>query len=165
MNRYLGFRHCLNLQLAILLAVFSSSVPAQSSSPDDDRAIRQVLARFYDGWNTHDVEKMVSVYAEDVDHINVFAEWHKGKESIGQDLRLLHNGQKKRLDGTIAPAGTKSYTIEKIRFIKPDVAVVQVRSISMVGNLGTYVMTKRENGTWFVVSFTNVNYELPKTSR
>ena len=165
MNRHLRYRHCLNLQLAILILLFGSGVQAQAPYPDEDRAIRQVLARFYDGWNTHDVEKMVSVYAEDVDHINVFAEWHKGKESIGQDLRLLHNGQKKRLDGSIAPAGTKAYTIEKIRFIKPDVAVVQVRSISMVGNLGTYVMTKKENGAWLVVSFTNVNYELPKTPR
>ena len=165
MSRQLGCRKCPKPRLAILFLLISSGVQAQSPYPEEDRAIRQVLARFYDGWNTHDVGKMVSVYAEDVDHINVFAEWHKGKESIGQDLRLLHNGQKKRLDGSIAPAGTKAYSIEKIRFIKPDVAVVQVRSISMVGNLGTYVMTKREDGTWLVVSFTNVGYELPKTSR
>ena len=49
--------------------------------------------------------------------------------------------------------------IEKIRFIRPDVAVVHVRSLSTVGNLGTYVMTK-DTGQWLVVSFTNVEYEL-----
>ena len=161
MNGHFGCRNCTNPLFAILLLFFGSGAQAQSPYPEEDRAIRQVLARFYDGWNTHDVGKMLSVYADDVDHINVFAEWHKGKASIGQDLRLLHNGQKRRVDGSIAPAGTKTYTVEKIRFVKPDVAVVQVRSISMVGNLGTYVMTK-ENGTWLVVSFTNVNYELPK---
>jgi uncharacterized protein (TIGR02246 family) len=53
----------------------------QSANPQEE--IRDVLARFYEGWNTHDVEKMVSVYADDIDHINVFAEWHKRKSAIG----------------------------------------------------------------------------------
>ncbi len=56
----------------------------------------------------------------------------------------------------------KAYTIEKIRFVKPDVAVVQVRSISTVGNIGTYVLDKA-TGKWLVVSFTNVGYELKPT--
>lgn len=131
---------------------------------EDERAIRQVLARFYDGWNAHDVEKMASVYSEDVDHINVFGEWHQGKASISEDLRLLHGNKKIRPDGTPAPAGTKNHTIEKIRFASPDVAVIQVRSLSPGGgNLGTYVMTK-SSGTWLVVSFTNVGYQ-PKPPR
>jgi hypothetical protein len=28
---------------------------------------------FYEGWNAHDANKMVSVYADDVDHINTYA--------------------------------------------------------------------------------------------
>lgn len=59
----------------------------------------------------------------------------------------------------VAPAGTKTYSIEKIRFLKPDVAVVQVRPLSTGGNLGTYVMSK-ESGKWLTVSFTNVGYQL-----
>jgi uncharacterized protein (TIGR02246 family) len=97
---------------------------------------------------------MVSVYAEDVDHINVFAEWHKGKPAIKEDLKQIHAGPAKN--------SHKTYTIEKTRFIKPDVAVVHVRSLSTVGNIGTYVMTK-EFGRWLVVSFTNVSYELTQT--
>jgi hypothetical protein len=58
----------------------------------------------------------------------------------------------------------KTYTVEKIRFLKPDVALIQVRSLSTVGNIGTYVMT-RQDGKWLVVSFTNVGYSLtPKAS-
>jgi hypothetical protein len=37
--------------------------------------------------------------------------------------------------------------------------VIQVRSLSTVGNMGNYVMTK-QSGEWLVVSFTHVEYEL-----
>src|SRR5262245_11115494 len=130
---------CMGVCLALTLALFANSTYAQSANEAEEKAIRQLLARFYDGWNTHDVDKMVSVYADDIDHINVFAEWHKGKASIAEDLRLVHERRKTQPDGSIAPPGTKAFTIEKIRFIKPDVAVAQVRSVGYVSNLGTYM--------------------------
>ena len=163
MTRQLHLPSSSRLWLAVLVLI-GSVANAQSAPADDERAIRQVLARFYDGWNAHDVERMTSVYSDDVDHINVFGEWHKGKTEISEDLRLLHTNRKLRPDGTPAPAGTKNHTVEKVRFLKPDVAVVQVRSLSPGGgNLGTYVMSKT-SGTWLVVSFTNVGYQ-PKPDR
>ena len=121
--------------------------------PREEQAIKAVLARFYEGWNTHDADKMVSAYAADIDHINVFGEWHQGKAAIKEDIVRLHAGPAKN--------SHKDYTIEKMRFIKPDVAVVTVRSVSALGgNIGTYVLTK-DAGQWLVVNFTNVVYELP----
>ena len=76
--------------------------------PDEEKAVRAVLARFYDGWNSHDADKMVSAYAEDIDHINVFGEWQKGRATLRQELARLHAGPLRD--------SRKSYTIEKIRF-------------------------------------------------
>jgi uncharacterized protein (TIGR02246 family) len=90
---------------------------------------------------------MVSVYAEDIDHVNAFGEWHRGKEAIKAALTLFHASSKKDL--------TKTHRVEKIRFLKPDVAVAQVSQSSTVGNIGTWVLTK-EAGKWLVVSFSNV---------
>lgn len=154
--------HRVRTCLAIALLASARSSAAQASSAEDGRLIRQVLTRFYEAWNAHDVDKMVSVYAEDVDHINVFGEWHKGKAAIAEDLRLLHGGKKTRPDGSVAPAGQKNHTVEKVRFVRPDVAVVQVRSLSSGCNLGTYVMTKA-SGEWLVASFTNVGCGLPRS--
>lgn len=150
MNNQRHFRY-LCLFIVIVCALPTSVLFAQSDNSVEVAAIKEVLARFYEGWNTHDADKMVSAYAEDVDHINTYAEWQQGKPAIREAVKKFHAGPGKN--------SHKTYTIEKIRFIKPDVAVVQVRSFSTVGNLGTYVMTK-DSGKWLVVSFTNVEYKL-----
>ena len=133
----------------VLLTLFAATT-VSAQSPSAEQAIKAQLAIFYEGWNAHDVEKMVSIYADDIDHINTYGEWHKGKTEISEDIAKLH---------TSGRNVQKTYTVEKIRFLKPDVAVIQVRSLSTVGNIGTYVMT-RQNDKWLVVSFTNVGYSL-----
>ena len=151
MKKYLPSVCCLYFYLTITCTLSTCSVFGQSDNNTDDKEIRNLLARFYEGWNSHDAEKMVSVYADDIDHINVFGRWNKGKQAIKEDIIQFHAGPGKN--------SQKTYTIEKIRFLKPDVAIVQVRSISAVGNIGTYVLSK-ESGKWLVVSFTNVEYKL-----
>jgi len=82
---------------------------------------------------------MVSAYAEDIDHINVFGEWQKGRATLREELARLHAGPLRD--------SKKNYTVEKIRFLKPDVAVIQVSAQGTGGpNLGTYVMEKRRKG-------------------
>ena len=152
-KHFLNFPY-LSIYLAMLCTLSASVSLAQSATSEDETAIKDLLARFYEGWNTHDVEKMVSVYADDIDHINAFGRWNKGKQAIKDDLSQFHAGPGKN--------SQKNYTIEKARFLKPDVAIVQVRSISSVGNIGTYVLSK-DTGKWLVVSFTNVEYKLQPT--
>lgn len=153
-KKYLASIYYLGFYLTAVGTLAASFSMAQSLKSEDETAIRNLLARFYEGWNTHDVEKMISVYADDIDHINAFGRWNKGKKAIKADLTEFHAGPGKN--------SQKTYIIEKMRALDPDVILVQVRSISAVGNIGTYVFGKK-SGKWLVVSFTNVEYKLQPT--
>ena len=147
------FRYLCVVAMSSLLAT-ASHASSSGSDVEDERAIRDVLARFYAAWNAHDVDKMVSIYADDVDHINVYAEWSQGRPAIRRALERAHSGPLRN--------DQKTYSVEKMKFLTPDVAVVHVRSLSTVlhvGNIGTYVMRKTDEN-WLVVSFTNVEYKL-----
>lgn len=107
--------------IPLLLTLAAAGTSGQSAAPDEEQAIRQTLSRFYEGWNAHDPDMMVAVFADDIDHINVFGEWHKGKAAIRRDLAEIHAGPSQH--------SQRTPSFEKIRFLTPDAAVTQVASV------------------------------------
>ena len=140
---------CLCLTVTCILS--ASLLFGQSIKSKDDVAIRALVARFYEGWNSHDAEKMVSVYADSIEHVNAFGEWNTGSQTMKEKLTQFHATEHGR-------KSQKIISIEKVKFIKPDVAVAIVRQKSTVRNMGMFVLSK-VSGSWLVESFANVEYK------
>jgi uncharacterized protein (TIGR02246 family) len=103
------------LGIAVVTAAETSTEHAA-----DTAAINAVLTdRFLAGWNAHDAHVFASAFAEDADFTNVRGVSVSGRYQIEQfhaqafQKTFMHSHQ--------------SAEVKKIRFLKPDVAVVEVR--------------------------------------
>src|ERR1700688_4375271 len=96
--------------------------PAETNTEHaaDTAAINAVLTdRFVAGWNDHDAHVFASAFAEDADFTN-----DRGVSAVGRYLiEQLHA----QVFQKMFSKSHLSVEVKKIRFLKPDVAVVDVR--------------------------------------
>ena len=121
----------------------------QQRRAEDEAAIRQVVADYADAWNRHDPTAKVKDYSADLDHVSVRGRWQQSRAELEQTYIDYHAGIWK--DVTYHPV------VEKVRFLRPDVAVVIVRGTFHSGDAvdtgrATWVMTK-EGGRWLCRAF------------
>ncbi len=154
--------------LAGLSASFAMGI-AQTPSNDDETQIRTIVQSEGDAWNRGDAEAFGAHYAEDGGFTNVIGEQLYGRQAfITQHARIF---------STIYKGSRLSVSIGKIKFLRPDVAVVDIDGTLNGANRlppglkagadGALhvklqeVMTK-EKGKWWIAAFHNVAvYPLP----
>jgi uncharacterized protein (TIGR02246 family) len=144
--------------LATFLAVTAANLDAQS--PGDENAIRQRFADLDIAWNHHDAQQITNpqTAVSDADYINVSGGWTKGREAFAAVMARLQAGPFHDVQ--------RHTVVEKIRFIRPDVAVVITTNVDRRGDAppsesrGTYVLSK-EGGHWLLDSFQNTQVSTP----
>lgn len=146
--------------LAFCFLLFSVPLPGQGESRKDEQAIRAVMDRFMDAWNHHDAKAFASVFSENAD----FTNWR----GTGARGRLKIEEFHAPLFATIFKKSHQEYTDIKTRFIRPDVAAVDVRwkmtgATDPQGNprpgregLLSFVMAK-DKGHWQIVVMHNLD--------
>ena len=72
---------------SLLVAPVASSAATQSA---DDRAIRELVTRWQETWNAHDMKGMGRLLAEDADFVNVAGLHWKGKAQIEAEHATRH---------------------------------------------------------------------------
>jgi uncharacterized protein (TIGR02246 family) len=142
------------VSLAILtpaLVLSQTQGVTDENKAEDEALIRKQISLGEQAMNKHDADALAAHLAEDVDHINALGGWNKGREAMRKVWA--------RMFETVWKDDLAMVTPEKIRFLKPDVAVVIARvnhrrRSEATGNLAmaTFVMTKK-GGQWQVVSF------------
>jgi uncharacterized protein (TIGR02246 family) len=157
--------------LFVLAGLFVSLATgaAQTQNKDDEVQIRAIVQSEGDAWNRGDAEAFGAHYAEDGSFTNV----------IGQQLygRPAFIAQHARIFSTIYKGSHNSLSVGRIKFLRPDVAVVDIDGTLSganrlppglkAGEDGALhvklqeVMTK-EKGKWWIAAFHNVAvYPLP----
>jgi len=103
------------MPLALSLARSTTAKPADSSSADE-AAIKQVVAGFSDGWNSHDAHSMCLSLADDVQWVNWRGEAVHSRNEVEDEHATLFSGLYKDTHRTD--------TVKGIRTLAPDLVSV-----------------------------------------
>jgi uncharacterized protein (TIGR02246 family) len=102
--------------LAIDFARAAADKGWNSGTPEDDAAIKQVVAGFSEGWNSHDAHTMCLALADDVQWVSWRGDISHSRKQVEDDHASLFAGLYKnshRIDN-----------VKAIRYLTPDLASV-----------------------------------------
>lgn len=137
--------------LGLLLASVVGALPAYaqtvSGTPADEQAIRELLMAHASSAQQGDVDGMVATQHEDVDERLSNGHLLVGRDEVAQFFESIVSGGAHRL------AHTHPAESVRIRFLKPDVAFVDVDSASMSGSgprTPYFLVVTKVDGEWGV---------------
>jgi len=168
------------LLACVLLGAISSgrcatAMPQTAANPaqDKDRAdIEKAVQNYMDTWNKHDVHAVAMTYTEDTDFTNAFGTHYHGRAKMEETFGPFMSG--------VYSETHQTGEVRSIRFLKPDVAAVDV-DWQMTGaknpdgsmrptrkGLHSLIMTKQSDGSWLIAvmhvnEFTNTPPITPQT--
>ncbi|MBV9850152.1 MAG: SgcJ/EcaC family oxidoreductase [Armatimonadetes bacterium] len=156
------------LGITLLASVALAPCGAQRGPAPDVRAIRRLLDAYQDAWNRHDAHAFSLVFTPDAEFTNVRGVPYPGGRA---GIEKAHAP----LFATMFRDSHNTTTAVHVKFLRPDVAAVEVRW-RMTGardrqgrprppviGLRDMVLTKDKSGHWLIAVFHNV--ELPPTNQ
>jgi uncharacterized protein (TIGR02246 family) len=122
-----------------LLLLIDLRASAQTTLSNDEAAVRAVIQKVVDAINRRDSEAVSAFYAPDADRIDGTAgTYAKGRIEIAAMYRKLFERM---------PPGATARFEYRVRFIRPDVALVDGTAYVSTGAPFTLVMTN-DDGQW-----------------
>jgi len=133
------------MPFALTLARSTAAKPADAASADES-AIKQVVAGFSEGWNSHDAHSMCLSLADDVQWVNWRGEAVHTRKEVEDEHATLFSGLYKETHRTD--------TVKGIRTLAPDLVSVD--------NYWTMTGAKRRDGSDWPYREGYVNYLMAK---
>jgi uncharacterized protein (TIGR02246 family) len=122
----------------------------------EERPLYEIVEKLESAWNNSDSVAWASLFVEDADFIHILGGHFHGREAIEQGHRTIFD--------TIYKGSRLNLKVEKVRFLRPDVAIVFIRT-NLKWYLGgaeqevqarpTLVAQKNDSGRWEIVAFQN----------
>jgi len=136
----------LAMPMSICLTRVASAAPAEPASAADESAIKQAVATFSNGWNSHDPHAMCMSLAEDVEWVNWRGEAVHTRQEVEDAHAKLFSGLYKNTHRTD--------TVKSIRYLTPELASVE--------NYWTMTGAKNRDGSDWPYRAGYVNYLMAK---
>lgn len=142
--------------IAVILVILGVTKAQTTSKHErDEKAIRQIVQNLADAWAAGDGVKWADQFADDVD----FTVWN-GMYFNGREANIKGHQQ---IFDTFYKGSTINPKIQKIRFLRKDVAIVHVtsgneRNGKQVENaplVRPLLVLSKENGKWRIAVFQN----------
>jgi uncharacterized protein (TIGR02246 family) len=140
------------------LAFFGLSAAPVSAGEKDEQAIRDGSNKFVDAFNRHDAKAIGAMWTEDGDYIDETGQVYSGRKAIVEEFQRYFATNKGR---------TVQVYIDMIRFLTPDVAIVDGTSVvdpppegpPVTGRFSS--MRVKRGGKWLVAAVRESAVEVP----
>jgi uncharacterized protein (TIGR02246 family) len=121
----------------------------------DERALHQLVYQLEAAWNAGDGAGFAEAFAEEADFVHILGGYYSGRPAIEAGHRMIL--------GTIYKGSTVRYSVEKIRFLKSDVAVISARQYLQFYEDGAarelqarpLLVLEKKDGLWEIVTLQN----------
>jgi uncharacterized protein (TIGR02246 family) len=101
------------IRMLIGIALGVGSLPAQNQ----EAAVRDLVAKYAAARESSDVKAIGALFTEDADQLVSSGEWRKGRDAL---VRGMIASSKQN-------PGTRTLTVESVRFVAPGVAIADAR--------------------------------------
>ena len=121
----------------------------------EERALHGVVYQLEGAWNAGDGAAFAALFTEDADCIHILGGYYTGRDAIEAGHRMIF--------GTIYKGSTLHYSVEKIKFVRPDVALVFLRQHLQFAESGAAqeldarptIVAVKNDGAWKIAALQN----------
>ncbi len=140
--------HMWRMLLLTLLAVPCLAQAQAPASAADETAVKALIDRYVNARDARDENAIAALFTSDADQYTTAGEWRRGRPQV----------VKGTAESTKQNPGDRSIDIKSIRFVTPDVGVVD-GYYNIAGSdvqRWTTIVVKRESGTWRISAIRNM---------
>jgi uncharacterized protein (TIGR02246 family) len=135
----------------IVVLCLASTVPAaaqRAAAAADEAAVREVVRRYTQARELRDPKAIEPLFTADADQYTSSGEWRRGLDQMVKGM----------LDSSTRNPGTRAISIAGVRFITPDVAIVdgEYTTGTDARRLWTTLTLEREGRSWKIAAIRNM---------
>ena len=129
-----------------LASIASAQSPA--AKPSDEAAVRDIVRRYTEARELSDPKAIEALFTADADQYTTSGEWRRGMAQLVKGM----------LETSARNPGTRAITIAAVRFVTPDVAIVdgEYKTGTDARLLWTTLTVKRDGRGWRIAAIRNM---------